>query len=41
MVKDTKTGDCLRADHLLEDVMDKLIVRSLLRFCWLAVARLF
>eukprot|EP00042_Codosiga_hollandica_P041963 m.378960 g.378960 ORF g.378960 m.378960 type:complete len:681 (-) comp56209_c0_seq4:1479-3521(-) len=25
MVKDTKTGDCLRADHLLEDVMDKII----------------
>ena len=24
MVKDLKTGECIRADHLLEDVMDKV-----------------
>lgn len=26
MVKDEKTGECFRADHLLEDVMEKLMV---------------
>ena len=25
MVKDEKTGECFRADHLLEDVMEKLM----------------
>lgn len=25
MVKDMKTGECLRADHVLEDVMDKMM----------------
>ena len=24
MVKDLKTGECIRADHLLEDVMEKV-----------------
>ena len=24
MVKDQKTGECIRADHLLEDVMEKV-----------------
>lgn len=28
MVKDTETGDCLRADHLLEDAIDDLIEKN-------------